>query len=68
MEDGNDHVDHATNDSTGAVRLKCYYASSDDLGISYSGSASSAKSKKHFLDFTIDLTHNQPIAFWAKSG
>ncbi|MBK9675172.1 MAG: hypothetical protein IPO82_08035 [Betaproteobacteria bacterium] len=68
VEDGNDTLITLTNDSTGAVRLKCYYASSDDLGISYSGSASSAKSKKHFLDFTIDLTHNQPIAFWAKSG
>ena len=64
----NDTLVTLTNDSTGAVRLKCFYASSDDLGISFSGSASSAKSKKHFLDFTIDLTHNQPIAFWAKSG
>ena len=68
VEDANDTLITLTNDSTGAVHLKCYYASSDDLGISYSGSASSAKSKKHFLDFTIDLTHNQPIAFWAKSG
>ncbi|MBK7593143.1 MAG: hypothetical protein IPI27_18340 [Betaproteobacteria bacterium] len=52
----------------GAVHRKCYYASSDDLGISYSGSASSAKSKKHFLDFTIDLTQHQPIAFLGEVG
>lgn len=64
----NDTLITLTNDSVGAVRLKCYYASSDDLGIAYTGSATQAKSKKHFLDFTIDLTHNQPIAFWAKTG
>jgi hypothetical protein len=64
----NDTLVTLTNDSVGDVRLKCYYASSDDLGQSYSGTAASAKSKKHFLDFTIDLTHNQPISFWAKTG
>jgi hypothetical protein len=64
----NDTLVTLTNDSTGPVRLKCYYASSDDLGIAYTGTATSAKKYKHFLDFTIDLTHNQPIAFWAKSG
>jgi hypothetical protein len=64
----NDTLITLTNDSVGAVRLKCYYASSDDLGIAYTGTATQAKSKKHFLDFTIDLTHNQPIAFYAKTG
>jgi hypothetical protein len=64
----NDTLVTLTNDSVGAVQLKCYYATSEDLGASYSGTATQAKSKKHFLDFTIDLTHNQPISFWAKSG
>jgi hypothetical protein len=68
VTDGNDTLITLTNDSVGAVLLKCYYATSEDLGASYTGTASSAKSKKHFLDFTIDLTHNQPISFWAKSG
>src|SRR6202171_4410350 len=52
-----------TNDSAGAVRVKCFYATSDP----WNGSGST-KSLKHFNDFTIDLTHNQPISWLADDG
>src|SRR5437870_4356807 len=57
-----------TNDSSAAVRLKCYYATSDPLPTPYTGTAAGARGLKHFEDFTIDLTHNQPIAWWASDG
>ena len=57
-----------TNDSSAAVRLKCYYATSDLLATPYTGTAAGARGLKHFEDFTIDLTHNQPIAWWASDG
>jgi hypothetical protein len=56
------------NDSSYSVRLKCYYASSDPIPTPYSGTASSAKQYKHKVDFTIDLTHNQPVSWFASSG
>src|SRR6184192_3369629 len=54
-----------TNDSSLPVRVKCYYATSDPLPTPFTGTAASARSFKHFEDFTIDLTHNQPVAWWA---
>jgi len=51
-----------TNDSALPVLVKCYYATSDFLPTPFTGTASSARSLKHFEDFTINLTHNQPIA------
>src|SRR2546430_995895 len=49
-----------TNDSALAVRLKCYYATSDRVPTPNSDPASALRRLKHFEDFTIDLTHNQP--------
>ena len=63
-----DTVITLTNDSAGPVRLKCYYATSDPLNTPYTGTLAGARQYKHFLDFTIDLTHNQPISWWASSG
>ena len=57
-----------TNDSAGPVRLKCYYATSDEIPTPYTGTLAGARSYKHKLDFTIDLTHNQPVSWWASSG
>ena len=52
-----------TNDSTSGVLLKCFYATSDP----WNGTGST-KPLKHFQDFTINLTHNQPVAWLASSG
>jgi hypothetical protein len=57
-----------TNDSSLPVLLKCYYATSDPLPTPYTGTAAGARSFKHFEDFTINVTHNQPIAWWASTG
>lgn len=65
---GNDTLISLTNDSSGAVRLRCFYAASDDLGTPYAGTAASAQAAKHFTSFTVDLTRNQPIAWWASTG
>jgi len=65
MGGGRDTLITLTNDSTQAVRLKCYYASSDEMATPFSGDP---KKLKHKRDFTIDLTHNQPISWWAGSG
>ena len=54
-----------TNDSALAVQLKCYYATSDPIPTPNTATAAQLRDHKHFLDFTIDLTHNQPIAWWA---
>ena len=68
VADGNDTLITLTNDSSAAVRLKCYYATSDDLGTPYSGTAADARRFKRYTDFTIDLTHNQPVSWWASTG
>ncbi len=65
---GGDTLITLTNDSASAVRVKCYYASSDPLAQPYTGTALGAKTLKHFRDFTIDLTHNQPVSWWASTG
>ena len=65
---GTDTLITLTNDSSYSVRVKCFYATSDALPTPYTDTAKDARSKKHFGDFTIDLTHNQPIAWWASTG
>ena len=57
-----------TNDSAGPARLKCYYATSDPIPTPYTGTLAGARQYKHSLDFTIDLTHNQPVSWWASNG
>lgn len=57
-----------TNDSTKAVKLKCYYATSEPLNTPSKDSLEKIKEYKHYIDFTIDLTPNQPISWWAESG
>jgi hypothetical protein len=65
---GNDTLITITNDNSGAVRLKCFYATSDPVPTPNSAANTALRGLKHFLDFTIDLTHNQPISWWASSG
>ena len=50
------------------MQLKCYYATSDPIPTPNTATAAQLRDHKHFLDFTIDLTHNQPIAWWASTG
>ncbi len=57
-----------TNDSASGVLLKCYYATSDALDTPNTTPAIGLRGKKHFLDFTINITHNQPISWWASDG
>ena len=64
----NDTLITLTNDSSGSVRVKCYYASSDPISTPNASTAAQLRSKKHFYDFAIDLTHNQPISWWAMTG
>jgi hypothetical protein len=63
--DGVDTLITLTNDSTKDVLLKCYYATSAPMSTPFFGSAYSLKK---FRDFTIDLTKNQPISWWASTG
>ena len=65
---GVDTLISITNDGNTSVRLKCFYATSDPLATPYTGTAIGARPLKHFADFTIDLTHNQPVEWWASSG
>jgi len=57
-----------TNDSALPVRVKCYYATSDPVPTPNSAPNTGLRNLKHFEDFTINLTHNQPIAWWASTG
>src|SRR5713101_556467 len=50
-----------TNDSSLPVLVKCYYATSDPIPTPNTSTVAQLRSKKHFEDFTINLTHNQPI-------
>jgi len=64
-----DTIIRITNDgASSGVSLKCYYASSDPVPTPNSSTAAQLRSLKHFYDFTIDLTRNQPIAWQASNG
>jgi len=65
---GQDTLITLTNDSAVGVLLKCYYASSDPLATPNSSTAAQIRPFKHFGDFTINITHNQPISWWASTG
>src|SRR5437667_2155944 len=65
---GADTLITLTNDSALPVLLKCYYATSDPVPTPNTSTAAQLRGLKHFLDFTINLTHNQPIAWWASTG
>jgi len=65
---GEDTLITLTNDSTAGVLLKCYYASSDPVATPNTSTAAQLRPIKHFGDFTINITHNQPISWWASSG
>src|SRR6184192_3205523 len=65
---GQDTLITLTNDSSLPVRVKCYYATSDPVPTPNSDPASALRRLKHFEDFTIDLTHNQPVAWWVSTG
>lgn len=54
--------------AAGVVRVKCFYAASDALPTPYTGTLAGVKSYKHYRDFEIELTHNQPIHWYARTG
>jgi hypothetical protein len=68
--EGTDTLITLVNDSSGPVRLKCYYASSDPVPTpnTLANTSPTVRGWKHKVDFTIDLTHNQPISWFVSSG
>jgi hypothetical protein len=66
--DGVDTLITITNDSSLPVLVKCFYATSDPMPTPYTGTARGARPLKHLEDFSIGVTHNQPIAWWASTG
>jgi hypothetical protein len=65
---GEDTLITLTNDAAVGTLLKCYYASSDPLSTPNTSTAAQIRPFKHFGDFTINITHNQPISWWASTG
>lgn len=54
--------------SAGVIRIKCYYAASDPIATPYTGTTAGVKALKHYRDFEIELTHNQPVTWYARTG
>ena len=65
---GTDTLITLTNDGAASVVVKCFFASSDPLPTPYTGTAAGARTMKHFIDFTVALSRNQPMAWWASTG